>query len=77
MEQPLPATEVKAHRIISSRTGGRMPIKADAPDQLAVERFFEAHYANCERIVQINLDAHETGIRESKLRSHIHCQRFE
>jgi len=64
MEQLLGATEIKIHRIVSSQIDGRMLTEAEAPDRSALEKFFEAHYVNCEWIMRIDLDAQKEGIRE-------------
>ncbi|HVA00579.1 MAG TPA: hypothetical protein VMV34_02890 [Terriglobia bacterium] len=64
MEQLLGATEIKVHRIVSSQIGGRMLTEAEAPDQATLEKFFAAHYVNCEWMMRIDLDARVEGIRE-------------
>jgi len=60
----LAATSVKVLRIVSSQVGGRMLTEAEAPDQQTLEKFFEAHYVNCEWIMRIDLDAQAQGITE-------------
>lgn len=64
MRRLLAATEVKVLRIVSSQVGGRMLTETEAPDRQILEKFFEAHYVNCEWIMRIDLDAQPQGITE-------------
>ena len=56
--------EVKVRRCLSSQIGGRMLIEVEAPDQPALEKFFQAHHMNCEWINRIDLDAKEGAVTE-------------
>lgn len=64
MEDLLKAKEVAVRRVVSSQIAGRMLTEAEAPDQPALERFFEAHLVNCEWIMRIDLDASGGEIKE-------------
>jgi len=63
MEQLLASTEVKVRRCVASQLGGRMITEVEAPDRATLEKWFEAHYVNCEWIMPIDLDARpESGV---------------
>lgn len=57
MEKLLASTEVKVRRCVASQLGGRMITEVEAPDRAVLEKWFEAHYVNCEWIMPIDLDA--------------------
>ncbi len=56
--------ELKVHRRVSSQIGGRMLTEIEAPDRPALEKFFQAHFVNCEWIMRIDLDAHDGTVVE-------------
>jgi hypothetical protein len=64
MKGLLNGKQVKVRRCVSSQIGGRMLTEVEAPDQQTLEKFFQAHYVNCEWIMRIDLDAKEGGVTE-------------
>jgi hypothetical protein len=64
MQQLLDAKEVKIHRVVAGQIAGRMLTEAEAPDQPALEKFFESRHINCEWIMRIDLDARGGDIAE-------------
>lgn len=64
MQRMLAATEVKILRAVSSQLGGRMLTEVEAPDRQTLEKFFAAHFVNCEWIMRIDIDAQPGGITE-------------
>jgi hypothetical protein len=64
MQRLLAATEVRVLRAVSSQVGGRMLTEAEAPDRQTLEKFFDAHFVNCEWIMRIDIDAQPGGITE-------------
>jgi len=56
IEELLAAREVKVRRAVASQIGGRMLTEVEAPDQTAVEKFFDSHRVNCEWVMRIDLD---------------------
>lgn len=56
--------EVRIRRCVSSQIGGRMLTEVEAPDQPALERFFQSQHVNCEWIMRIDLDAKDGTVTE-------------
>jgi hypothetical protein len=64
MEELLADKDIKVHRALSSQIAGRMLTEAEAPNQPALEAFFEKHRVNCQWVMRIDLDARADEIRE-------------
>jgi hypothetical protein len=64
MQQLVEDKEITVRRVISSQIAGRMLAESEAPDQAAVEKFFERHLVNCEWIMRVDLDASGGVIKE-------------
>jgi hypothetical protein len=64
IEELLAAREVKVHRAVASQIGGRMLTEVEAPDQAAVEKFFDSHRVNCEWVMRIDLDGRGESVSD-------------
>ncbi len=64
MKELLAATDVKVRRCAASQLGGRMLTEVEAPDQMTLEKWFDARRVNCEWIMRIDLDGKEGSITE-------------
>ena len=64
MTNLLESDELKVRRCVSSQIGGRMLTEIEAPDRPALEKFFQAHFLNCEWIMRIDLDARDGTVVE-------------
>jgi hypothetical protein len=60
----LSAREVTVHRCVASQIGGRMLTEIEAPDQAALEKWFQARHINCEWIMRIDLDGRGRMVTE-------------
>ncbi len=64
IEELLAAREVKVRRAVASQIGGRMLTEVEAPDQTAVEKFFDSHRVNCEWVMRIDLDGRGESVSD-------------
>ncbi len=64
MRELLAAVDLKVCRCVASQIGGRMLIESKAPNQRALEQWFEERRINCEWIMRIDLDGQSAGIVE-------------
>ena len=60
----LAATDMKVRRCVASQLSGRMLTEVEAPDQPALEKWFEARRINCQWIMRIELDGEDGGVNE-------------
>jgi len=64
MKDLMKPSEVKIRRCVASQIAGRLLVELEAPDQLAVEKFFANRYVNIEWVMRIDLDGREGEVGE-------------
>jgi len=60
----LQSSEVRVRRSVASQLAGRMILEVEAPDQPALEKWFEERKLNCQWVMRIDLTADADGIME-------------
>ena len=64
MKVLLTATDMKVRRCVASQLGGRMLTEIEAPNQVTLEKWFNARRINCEWIMRIELDGEDGRVNE-------------
>jgi hypothetical protein len=64
MKVLLTATDMKVRRCVASQLGGRMLTEIEAPNQVTLEKWFNARRINCEWIMRIDLDGEDGRVNE-------------
>jgi hypothetical protein len=64
MNDLMASPDLRVRRCVASQLGGRMITEIEAPDQPALEAWFEKHRVNCEWIMRIDLDGENGTVRE-------------